>query len=89
MNDTTEIRTPEFSSTDIELHAAIEAVAKVQTVVTLDDATGFGRFSVPYIDKVQDVINGFAAGTLLCNAKDLLVIRRHLFRKVKNLSGRG
>jgi len=77
---------PEFSSTDIELMSTVEASAKQKCSISRDRDTGFGRFTVIYTNDVQRVINLYSAGTLECNAKDLMFSRRRLFREVKKLA---
>lgn len=76
---------PDFSSTDIELFSTIFAVTKQAPTVSRDLATGYGSFSCKYTDGVQSVINAYAAGTLMVNARDLLFARRRLFRAVRDL----
>lgn len=76
---------PEFSSTDIELFSTIFAVTKVAPSVSRDLTTGYGSFSCKYTDRIQAIINGYAAGTLMVNARDLLFARRRLFRAVRDL----
>ena len=79
---------PEFSSTDIELFSTISALTKQQPTVSRDPSTGYGVFACAYTDRVQATINGYAAGTIMVNARDLLVARRRLFRAVRDLGSR-
>ena len=76
---------PIFTSTDIELFSTIYAVTKAAPTVSRDLLTGYGAFTCACTDQVQFVINGYAAGTLMVNARDLLFARRRLFRAVRDL----
>lgn len=79
---------PEFSSTDIELFSTIYALTKQQPSVSQDLSTGYGVFACEYTDQVQTIITAYASGSLMINARDLLVSRRRLFRAVRDLGSR-
>lgn len=83
---TTTIETQaEFSTSDIEISAAISAVTGRRPSVFRDPVTGFGVFTHRYDDALQDAVNAYSAGSLLVNARTILMARRGLFRDLKAL----
>jgi hypothetical protein len=75
----------EFSTSDLEISAAIFAVTHRRPSVFRDSLSGYGVFVHQYDDAVQNTINAYSAGSLLINARAILMARRGLFRDLKAL----